>query len=466
MKKIIFLFLALVLLFSACKMSLSENMGVVVIGIDGSLARQIGENGLPVLSKAQMTISVAKTGGGQIESKDFSADDEKTMTLTLPIDEEITITVAVKNLSGVWYGEKEHKVISGENKVSVMIGQKAVELNNILFTLKAGSNQLFTSTLKIGETKIGVGGSGEAITSKNKPAICRDNKGRIYLAYTDNADNFIFKRYDSERNEDKVFTLSSPHPALGAVLASDWVTGKTYIYAGGKLYREDGDTFKEISSPLTGELFAVSGDKLVFVHDKKLNVYNITKSGDSFSVSKLLDKEIWKDIDFKFDVIQGADIKDVLIRADYIYLLFGIEAIEHPVNNRYYTVGGLVRYKMEKTESGWQLGDAEKFGFSDDPSFENNMVKPAYYKDNFYGPVSFIGFDKENLYIADDGLFFEKTDAGIIVKENHDRIVKFEFADKDLSFEKAPSDVKWILDKEVKGTGSVTITIGDDGWQD
>ena len=75
MKKKILFILALAVLFSACKMKLSENIGTVVIDF-GSNERAVDSNGLPFIKDAEMSLKVISSNGS--EKKDFAAGQEKT----------------------------------------------------------------------------------------------------------------------------------------------------------------------------------------------------------------------------------------------------------------------------------------------------------------------------------------------------------------------------------------------------
>lgn len=165
--------------------------------------------------------------------------------------------------------------------------------------------------------------------------------------------------------------------------------------------------------------------------------------------------------------MRGSDITDILLRDDYIYLLFETHTIDVPgKDGNFYTVGGLIRCKTEKRGDGWTVKASESFGLKKSPDFERRLIKPSYYDNNFYGPVKFIGFDENFLYIADDGVSFAEISTGAVVKANNDRIAKFRFADEGpsgerLAFGNAPGGITWIVDKKIKPTAAIEIIIGD-----
>lgn len=467
--------LAAVLSVSGCNTAVREEFGTVVIGLDaGSSARAIGENGLPVLKDSAMTIRVTKAAdGSEITKEEFDEDDTKSLSLTLPVGETIKIDVIVGNLSAQWIGEAEHTVKSGTNSVSVKISKKAAILNNIFFSVLFNEQHSTSSyKIKMADTEI------EAPGVSDNPAFCRDNKGRIYIAYRE-PDAFVFKRYNSEGvpDMDIVPPYSSPEFTPSKVfLASDLAAGTNYIAAHRKLYAASEDNqFKEVGGLEMQEgAFTVSDNKLVFAHgagsSQKLKVYNIIKSESGYTADSVTERVIWRDIDFEFDEPTGANVTDILLHGDYVYLIFETHAINHPGRDgKFYTVGGLVRYNIEKTANGWSIKDPESFGFTKSSQFDGKLVNDSYYDNNFYGPVKFIGFDREYLYIADDGLSFKTIATNPVVKANHDRIAKFRFADGEpsgerLTFKNAPDGITWALNKKVEGTeGSVGVNVG---WED
>ena len=75
-----------------------------------------------------------------------------------------------------------------------------------------------------------------------------------------------------------------------------------------------------------------------------------------------------------------------------------------------------------------------KIGFSNSVSFEDSLLKNYDYSKNFYGAVKVIGFDEENIYIADDGFDAADTPAGARIVKNRNRIAALNIATNALSF--------------------------------
>ncbi|TWI76941.1 hypothetical protein [Treponema putidum] len=87
-------------------------------------------------------------------------------------------------------------------------------------------------------------------------------------------------------------------------------------------------------------------------------------------------------------------------------------------------------------------GNHVKIGFSNSVGFENRAVPASYYSENFYGAVKVIGFDDENIYIADDGFDAADTPAGSRIVKNRNRIATLNIATNALSFSDA-GPAKW-----------------------
>lgn len=133
-----------------------------------------------------------------------------------------------------------------------------------------------------------------------------------------------------------------------------------------------------------------------------------------------------------------SEVKDMFIRGKYVYVLFNTMNDELTGNSRnLYSLGGVVRYNINNLTA-----PPVKIGFSNSVSFENSLLKNYDYSANFYGAVKVIGFDEENIYIADDGFDAADTPAGARIVKNRNRIAALNIATNALSFSDA-GPAKW-----------------------
>ena len=141
---------------------------------------------------------------------------------------------------------------------------------------------------------------------------------------------------------------------------------------------------------------------------------------------------------------------------DALYLLFS--AFDNQ-SGKCYSLGGIVKYSYTANgTTGTIIRSKRRIGIADAHTAQNGIYPTN--ESNFYGPVKVIGFDEQNLYIADDGVTFEKTDSGVIVKANRNSIASLSYKDDRLSLKSADSTA-WNKEEVVKGTGQVDITVDD-----
>ena len=457
-KKILFILALAAVLLSACKMKLSENTGTVIIDF-GSNERAVDTNGLPFIKDAEMSLEIISSNGS--EKKEFAAGQEKTWSGSFPVGERIGIKVTISTASAEWKGSTGHTVKEGANKVEIKLKKSVAALKGLLFGIykqldPSGAAGYDTLTLKIGSKEI-------TKTNVVSHSFCRDNKGRTYLAYnTGNAWNI--ERYTSEGDkESKTFNL--PERCYELILASDHATGAVYLAAGirggAKVYRikEDG-SFEEIT--LEGE--GVAGIKII----STIAVYNdilIACIGSSelssFKISgnkaeKLKDYALNDDtkIDLKNQGIPPLvyiKINDLYMTKDALYLLFSAFGNQ---SSGFYSLGGIVKYSYNPADG--TISKIKRIGIEDSHTAQNGIYPTDESK--FYGPVKVIGFDEQNLYIADDGIKFEFQKGKPRLTANKNRIAALKKEDDTLTFTDAPSGITWMSENPVwPGVNTKTI---------
>lgn len=74
MKKKLLFFLILAVLFLACKLKLSENMGTVVLDLRDD-SRALDADGIPILNNTRMSLRIRSSKG--LEEKHYEPTEEK-----------------------------------------------------------------------------------------------------------------------------------------------------------------------------------------------------------------------------------------------------------------------------------------------------------------------------------------------------------------------------------------------------
>lgn len=475
-KSIIPFFILISFLFISCKQAMFEKSkvpqgyGTVVIGIAGNdTTRAVDSDGLPVLSSTAMTIKVTKDDGTSITEKHLTESETKSLSLNRPVGEKIVVKITAENVSARWSGEERHTVTAGTNTVSVKLKKTAVALNRLLFgtnkphesdPVSSSSVNDYTFTLKIGSKEV----KKEHIKYHN---FCRDNKGRTYLAYN-TGNQWDIERYTSEgRKEEKNFdSIMGVSPLI---LASDHATGAVYLAEkvkttsySTKLYRinEDGTTKKlELQggghiSDITG--YAVYNDILITSDHTGFKMYRIT--GDQLSEITLSAPQpnLHEDTKIALGVSAGwvhGTINDLYMTSDSIYVLFS----KYKTSPDSFSLGGVVKYSYTANGTTASISNPVRIGIANEHSSDGNGIYQTE-ESNFYSPVKVIGFDEQNLYIADDGVTFEYQKGKPRITANKNRIATLNKGTNALTFTNAPREITWLGEDPV-WTGVSTKTI-------
>ena len=424
-KTLIFILMILVLMVSSCNLFLKEEYGELVLSFDGSLpdgARALDANGLPVLSSSPMKINIIREDGYTI-TRELGAEEPKSLVELVPIGEKIEIIVTAINPSGQWSGRASHTVVSGQNHVRVLLNKNISGLKSLLFTQK----KIEVLGQDAYELKFYMDGKEiNAPQSKSEYSFGRDSLGRLYISV--NVGNAYIYRYTSE-GELLDYVMESI-----SCFANDYTTGKMYgINGSGNIMKIDENLNISALSPPTSLLHykgaaAIDNNRVAWLlRDGPINPLKIeAKNLDGSSSSG--PEEIKDHIDITG--CKESKVNDFFIRGDYVYVLFTTvnESITSSDPNLY-SLGGIARYNINNLAA-----PPVKIGFSDSVSFENQLLKNYDYSKNFYGAVKVIGFDEENIYIADDGFDAADTPAGARIVKNRNRIAALNIATNTLSF--------------------------------
>ena len=429
-KTLIFILMILVLMVSSCNLFLKEEYGELVLSFDGTLpdgARALDANGLPVLSSSPMKINIIREDGYTI-TRELGAEEPKSLVELVPIGEKIEIIVTAINPSGQWSGRAFHTVVSGQNHVKVLLNKNISGLNNLLFTQTKDlfSTPPYNLTLYMNGKEI------NAHPSQSKYNFDRDSKGWLYISVDEG--NSHISRYTSEGE------LLNHDMEPIVYFACDYTTGMMYgINSLGGVYKIDENfSISSLTPPLNLSHYdgaaAIDNNLVVWICDDGSNPLKIEAKNLDGSHSS--ETEIHNHI--KITDCKESEVNDLFIRGDYVYVLFNTvnESAGSSASNLY-SLGGIARYNINDLAA-----PPVKIGFSNSVSFEDSLLKNYDYSKNFYGAVKVIGFDEENIYIADDGFDAADTPAGTRIVKNRNRIAALNIATNTLSFSDA-GPAKW-----------------------
>ena len=422
-KTLIFILMILVLMVSSCNLFLKEEYGELILSFDGTMpdgARALDSNGLPVLSSSPMKINIIREDGYTI-TRELGAEEPKSLVELVPIGEKIEIIVTAINPSGQWSGRAFHTVVSGQNHVRVLLNKNISGLKNLLFTQKKTDDLStpYNLTLYMDGKEI------NAHSSQSEYSFGRDSLGRLYISV--NEFNFHIYRYTSE-GELLNYVMESI-----SCFANDYTTGKMYgINGSGNIMKIDENLNISALSPPTSLLHyndaaAIDNNRVAWTWEDAPNSLKI-KVAALGSSSSSGTGPIRSHIDITG--CEKSKVNDLFIRGDYVYVLFNtVNDSAGSSASNLYSLGGIARYNINDLAA-----PPVKIGFSNSVSFENQLLKNYDYSKNFYGAVKVIGFDEENIYIADDGFDAADTPAGARIVKNRNRIAALNIATNTLSF--------------------------------
>lgn len=431
-KTLIFVLMILVLTVSSCNLFLNEEYGELILSFDGTLpdgARALDSNGLPVLSSSPMKIDIIREDGYTV-TRELSAEEPKSLVELVPVGEKIEIIVTAYNASSQWSGRTAHTVTLGQNHVRVLLNKNISGLKSLLFTQTKTPDPSVLNPYNL--TFYMDGKEINAPGSKEEYSFGRDSLGRLYIS-VDVGNAYIY-RYTSEGE------LLDDAPLSISCFANDYTTGKIYGIDG---YRDVHKIQENLSlSPAAianlehyNDAAAIDNNRVVWLLRDGFNPLKIeAKNLDGSSSSG--PEEIKDHIDITG--CKESKVNDFFIRGDYVYVLFTTvnESITSSDPNLY-SLGGIARYNINNLAA-----PPVKIGFSNSVSFENQLLKNYDYSANFYGAVKVIGFDEDNIYIADDGFDAADTPAGARIVKNRNRIAALNIATNALSFSDA-GPAKW-----------------------
>ena len=465
MKKLALLFIIVILAFVSCKQANFEekqgDYGTVVFDLtESSNLRAIDQStALPDLLSSKMKIFIERDGR-MAEEKEFRSGDKKQYKGTFSIGSKIKFTAVVISKSVKWKGSIKHTVTSGMNHLNLKLKKSASSLEPLKFKLV--NNEFSLGFFGENSFLNNEGVSNSYASLNSVPSFCRDQKGRTYVLYNDNSTNeeIQFKRYTSEGVEDTSFirpSITGQKMNLG--IASDHKTGNIFVsyMAGGTGYSIS--LLKEKPLGAQAELRDISPSSFVynihsmavyndiiaiieFGNDYKLYLYKF--NGEDKPISKITDKIIDKallNINIKGSTSPNppqAKIMDCFMNDKNIYILCNCYTKYSP----YVSTGTILKVSYTEEKGTLNIEQAIKLIGKDEYVAENNIVNVQDETKELYGPMKFVGFDEDVLYIADDGVVREYEGGAIQLIENKNRLVCFNLKDEKIFIENKDSNIE------------------------
>ena len=449
------LFAILCLAFTACNgMLTGGDTGTVRVVIGGGTARSVDGKGLPALNEKNIVITITDEEGTAL------ARETTSVTVTLPIGTKITVKAVVTTAAGEWHGSEKHTVTAGDNFIAVKLSKTLKVAANLLFSITGkdslGSNIVSLSTQN--GTKLLDG-----ILIGTKPRTARDRIGRLYVLYDDISSARHLKRFDVEGNEDAGFeaalttVLAAAGVAIGNIdnIAIDQDDNYIFLFKQKTVYcfkEKDDHSFKSFGeddfllSSTEARAVAVDHEVLFAVCDQTLfagefEFVNLPTPGNNKTLKFKSATPARQNLDkLRSNSAFGNDLPDctgLFADDDGVYCLLTQRKEEA---GKKYALGQLVRYEY----SGSTLTKKTEIGLNPAAPTADPIAFNAQY---FSNPIGFIGYDEDNIYIADDGVNIEYLNENWRINGNKNRIAAFNRGNDSLSF--SDSGATWFTEHAV-----------------
>ncbi|UTC52572.1 hypothetical protein ABH09_09505 [Treponema sp. OMZ 803] len=445
----------LCLAFTACNgMLTGGDTGTVRVVIGGGTARSVDGKGLPALNEKNTVITITDEEGTAL------ARETTSVTVTLPIGTKITVKAVVTTAAGEWHGSEKHTVTAGDNFIAVKLSKTLKVAANLLFSITGkdslGSNIVSLSTQN--GTKLLDG-----ILIGTKPRTARDRIGRLYVLYDDISSARHLKRFDVEGNEDAGFeaalttVLAAAGVAIGNIdnIAIDQDDNYIFLFKQKTVYcfkEKDDHSFKSFGeddfllSSTEARAVAVDHEVLFAVCDQTLfagefEFVNLPTPGNNKTLKFKSATPARQNLDkLRSNFAFGNDLPDctgLFADDDGVYCLLTQRKEEA---GKKYALGQLVRYEY----SGSALTKKTEIGLNPAAPTADPIAFNAQY---FSNPIGFIGYDEDNIYIADDGVNIEYLNENWRINGNKNRIAAFNRGNDSLSF--SDSGATWFTEHAV-----------------
>ena len=442
----------LCLAFTACNgMFTGGDTGTVRVVIGGGTARSVGGKGLPALNEKNTVITITDEEGTAL------ARETTSVTVTLPIGTKITVKAVVTTAAGEWHGSEKHTVTAGDNFIAVKLSKTLKVAANLLVSItgehNSGSNIVSLSTQN-GKKLL------DGILIGKKPVTARDKIGRIYVLYEE--PSVHIKRFDVEGNEDTGFetNLTAALPSSVTIddidnIAIDIDDNYIFLFKQKTVYcfkEKDDHSFKSFGyddfllSSTEARAVAVDHEVLFAVCDQTLfagefEFVALPTPGNNKTLKFKSATPARQNLDkLRSNSAFGNDLPDctgLFADDDGVYCLL---TQRKEGAEKKYALGQLVRYEY----SGSTLTKKTEIGLNPAAPTADPIAFNAQY---FSNPIGFIGYDEDNIYIADDGVNIEYLNENWRINGNKNRIAAFNRGNGSLSF--SDSGATWFTEHAV-----------------
>nr|WP_252722656.1 hypothetical protein [Treponema sp. Marseille-Q4132] len=314
---------------------------------------------------------------------------------------------------------------------------ETISANEVKLRLKFRNGKTFGKDIFMGGTP-----------AKPKPVTARDSLGRLYLLYNGGSGQKL-TRFDVDGNEDTGFqtavaaqlnTLPPPVPQISDIdnIAVDAENNYIFLFKGVNVYclKENAHNHFTCSngSSLTALDPSISTVSAVAVYNGTL-FFTVPLSASLPQVNKLFackaelsgttppaltlsnkrDTQLPKVRQNSAFDNNHTTCTDLFADEDGVYCLLNEQKLD---SGMLYALGQLVRY----TYTDSSFADETKLGLNPAASTADPIAFNAQY---FSNPIGFIGYDEDNIYIADDGFSSGYINENWHIKGNKNRIAAF-----------------------------------------
>lgn len=469
------LFAILCLAFTACNgMLTGGDTGTVRVVIGGGTARSVDGKGLPALNEKNTVITITDEEGTAL------ARETTSVTVTLPIGTKITVKAVVTTAAGEWHGSEKHTVTAGDNFIAVKLSKTLKVAANLLVSITGkhhlGSNIVSLSTQNGKKLLDGI------LAGSTKPIAARDKIGRIYVLYEDTSPTPTrhLKRFDVEGNEDTSFPTSGLLGAVSSItdIAVDIKTDTLFFVnrmpAGWALYFTNKENAFNLKGPslipippgyTADTIQAIAAyNGMVYIaltmnaspQLRLLLAYEAVLSGSTLTLTHKATQELSKlRTDSAFDNNRTI-CTDLFADESGVYCLLAENETRWASES--YAVGTLIRYEY----SGSTLTKKGETGLN--PVASGTDQRIPFDDGYFFHPIGFIGYDEDNIYIADDGFGIQYKNENWHFMNNRNRIAAFNRETGSLSFN--DPGATWYDEKPKYPSSTKTLLWGKDENQE
>lgn len=424
---------AFCILLSACNFNVNGGKELAEVRVGGVGPQRAADplTGLPVFDGSNTTITITDASGRILDEGPIP------FSTGVTIGVEIVIRATVRTATGTWSKTKSHTVKPGINYIDLELSKTPKGAANLLTSITgkdhSGSNIVSLSTQNGKKLLDGI------LIGSTKPITARDRLGRIYVLYEDTSapPDRNLKRFDVEGNEDTAFekAIRDALPSgttIGNIdnIAIDIDDNRIFLFNNQTVYcfkeKEEDHSFEFLGQAafpnapaLSASAVAVYDDALFAVYDQTLYACRFEFGGE-FKSLKFESQATSKPLPKLRSHLKFAnylpECTGLFADDDGVYCLLRDQKLNY---GNLYALGQLVRY----TYSGSDLTEKTKIGLHSKAGTSDSFL--AFEAGAFVNPIGFIGYDGDNLYIADDGVNIEYLNENYHINGNKNRIAAF-----------------------------------------